>query len=58
MLTPIGGALGNLFIDMGITGETASNLQARNEIKKHDLDYIKSYSKILKELGFKNKLLI
>ncbi|MCH2522462.1 MAG: 4Fe-4S dicluster domain-containing protein [Dehalococcoidia bacterium] len=26
--TPIGGALGNLFIDMGITGETASNLQA------------------------------
>ena len=38
--------------------KTASNLQARNEIKKHDLDYIKSYSKILKELGFKNKLLI
>ena len=28
--------------------KTASNLQARNEIKKHDLDYIKSYSKILK----------
>ena len=26
--TPIGGALGNLFIDIGITGETASNLQA------------------------------
>ncbi len=38
--------------------KTASNLQARNEIKMHDLDYIKSYSKILKELGFKNKLLV
>ncbi len=38
--------------------KTASNLQARNEIKKHDLDYVKSYSKILKKLGFENKLLI
>ena len=37
--------------------KTASNLQARHEIKKHNLDYIQSYSKILKELGFKNKLL-
>ena len=38
--------------------KTASNLQARNKIKKHDLGYIKSYSKFLKELGFKNKLLV
>ena len=38
--------------------KTASNLQARGEIKKHDLEYIKSYSKILKELGFKSKLLV
>ncbi len=37
--------------------KTASNLQARGDIKKHDLEYIKSYSKIFKELGFKNKLL-
>tara|TARA_Y100001958_G_C21165963_1_gene498804 strand:- start:1022 stop:1207 length:186 start_codon:yes stop_codon:yes gene_type:complete len=38
--------------------KTASNLQVRNKIKKHDLGYIKSYSKFLKELGFKNKLLV
>ena len=38
--------------------KTASNLQARSEIKRHDLEYVKSYSKILKELGFKNKLLV
>ena len=38
--------------------KTASNLQARTKIKKHDLEYTKSYSKILKEQGFNNKLLI
>jgi len=38
--------------------KTSSNLQARTKIKKHDLEYTKSYSKILKEQGFNNKLLI
>ena len=38
--------------------KTASNLQAREKIKKHDLQYTKIYSKIFKKLNFKNHWLI
>ena len=38
--------------------KTASNLQEREKIKKHDLQYTKIYSKIFKKLNFKNHWLI
>ena len=37
--------------------KTASNLQVRDKIKKHDLNYTKSYLKIFNDLGFNNKWL-
>jgi tetratricopeptide (TPR) repeat protein len=37
--------------------KTASNLQVRDKIKKHNLDYIPSYLKIFNNLGFKKKWL-
>ena len=38
--------------------KTASNLQVRNKIIKHDLKYTKNYSKIFKQLGFNYEWLI
>ena len=37
--------------------KTASNLQVRDKIQKHDLNYTKSYLKIFNDLGFNNKWL-
>ena len=37
--------------------KTASNLQVRKEITKHDLGYTSNYLKILNDLGFKDKWL-
>ena len=38
--------------------KTASNLQVRDKIQKHDLNYTKNYLKIFNDLGFNNKWLI
>tara|TARA_Y100000389_G_scaffold177145_1_gene189164 strand:+ start:1002 stop:2465 length:1464 start_codon:yes stop_codon:yes gene_type:complete len=38
--------------------KTASNLQVRNEIVKHDLKYTKNYLNIFKELGFNFEWLV
>ena len=38
--------------------KTASNLQVRNEIVKHDLKYTKNYLHIFKELGFNFEWLV